>query len=120
MISTRVLLSIEQQLCRQLLQHACDRHPEVEVVGQSSNVIEILALMDQFKPHVFIHSWDDGPDYRAFLSHAHEIVPDLVIVQFDPDNTCGYLQVPVKSIGSLLTYACTFAENVEPAYTSHR
>jgi hypothetical protein len=47
---TRVLLTVEQQLHAQLLQHALDACPELELVGVASDLIECMKLIALEKP----------------------------------------------------------------------
>lgn len=117
---TRVLISIEQRLERQLIKFSLGRHPEVEIVGQSLNVIEIMALIAQYKPHVWIHSFGDGPEFRTIRSHVCSVAPELIIASVDPNDPCGFLQVPFRSVDELISQAIRFSECPEPTFASNQ
>ena len=120
MTNTRVLLSVEQQLERQLIQYSLDRFPDVEIIGKSLSVFEIMALIAQCKPHVWIHSFGDGPDYRTLRTHVCSVAPELIIVTVNPDDPCGFLQVPVNSIDDLISHSLRFAEGTESFLSSNQ
>ncbi len=117
--TTKFLLSIEQPLCDQLVENALSQYPDVEIVGHTHNLLETLAIIAQAKPHVWLHSWPDDAEYRAILTHVQSVAPSLVIVHFDPENPCSYLQVPVHSVNELVHLATRLTENVEPALSTH-
>jgi len=118
MNNTRVFLSVADRLQEQLIQYSLDRYSDVEIVGRSLNVIEIMTSIAHQKPHVWIHSLGDGPDYRVIRDHLLSIAPDLVMVSVHPDDPCGLIQVPVDSIDELITHALRFAERSESFLTS--
>ncbi|WP_145083316.1 response regulator [Aureliella helgolandensis] len=110
----RVLLSIEQQLCQQVLRYDIEQHSDTEVIGESCNFFECLALIDQHQPQLWIHSWSDGPELSAVLSHALEMAPNLRIVHFNPAESAGILQVRVNSLSDMLGLASCDPEPVAP------
>jgi len=116
----RVLISVEQRLERQLIQYSLDRYSDVEIVGRSLNVIEIMALIAQHKPHVWIHSLGDGTDFRTIRSHVCTIAPELIIASVNPDDPCGFVQIPVSSIDDLVSQAFRFSESPESSYASNQ
>lgn len=120
MNNTRILISVVQRLERQLIEFSLDRHPDVEIVGRSLNVIEIMGLIVQRKPHVWIHSLEDGTDYRTIRSHIHAIAPELIIASVNPNEPTGYLQVPVGSIDDLISQALRFSESPESTFASNQ
>lgn len=120
MNTKRVLLSIEQPLYKQLFAYELERSHEVEVVAQSCNPIECLKDIARYKPHIWICSWNDGPDTKALLSHAYEIAPEMVIVRVDPDEAVGYLQMQVSSFPDLVSIACRCQREMESVYSLHQ
>jgi hypothetical protein len=120
MNTTKILISVEQRLERQLIEYSLDRYSDVEIVGRSLNVIEIMALIVQRKPHVWIHSLSDGTDLRKIRSHIYAIAPELVIANVDPNEPCGYLQVPINSIDELVSHAIRFSESSDTTFVSNQ
>ncbi len=115
----RVLISVEQQLERELIQYSLDRYSDVEIVGRSLNAIEIMAMIAQRKPHVWIHSFGDGTDFRMIRSHVCTIAPELIIASVNPDDPCGFLQIPVSSIDDLVSQALRYSESPESSFASN-
>lgn len=114
MNETRVLLSIEGCLEQQLIVHSLERLNGVKIVGQSTNAIETLALIVQRKPHLWIHSFKDASEYGAVHAFVQELAPELltaVIQSGDSTAPRSYLQVPVKSIGEIVSLAVQLAEH---------
>ncbi len=100
-MSLKVLLSIEQQSYRELLEHMLLRHSNVELVCQSCNFVECLALISQYQPHIWIHSACDGCDLQVAVERAYELSPQLAIVRVNADEPAGYLQVRVESVSEV-------------------
>ena len=114
---TRVLLSIEPQLCKELLRQSLANYTDVEVVGESCNFIECLALIAQRQVHVWIHSSENSPDLNLMHSRAYEIAPELVIVRVNSQDPVATLQVQVNSVCELLDFTNLWKAGVESAYS---
>jgi hypothetical protein len=41
---------------------------------------------------------------QAMLSHVYSCDPSISVIRIDPNDPAGYLQVPVNSMASLLTF----------------
>jgi DNA-binding NarL/FixJ family response regulator len=105
MKKTRVLLTVEQQLHAQLLKKALASCDELEVVGEATDVIQCMMLIASTKPHVWIHSWDDGPDLTSVLSHIYSFDPSLSVIRISPDESAGFIQMQIHSLPELLKFA---------------
>jgi DNA-binding NarL/FixJ family response regulator len=112
---TRVLLTVEQQLHAQLLQHALDACPELELVGVASNLIECMKLVALKKPDLWIHSWDEGPELSSALSHIYSLHPSLSVIRICPNESAGYIQMRISSLPDLLLIAARARQLVESA-----
>ena len=115
--STRVLLSIEPQICKELLRQNLSNYAEVEIVGEACNYIECLALLAQRQVHVWIHSSENSPELNAMISRAYEITPELVIVRINSQDPAAILQVQVNSVCELLDFTSQWKSGVESAYS---
>lgn len=102
---TRVLLTIEQPLHAHLLKNAFTTCPDLELVGEATEVIECMQMMVSRKPHLWIHSWDEGPDLQAVLSHVYDSQPSLSVIRISPNEPAGYIQMQVHSLADLLKCA---------------
>lgn len=114
---TRILLSIDQQICRELLRHRLGNFADVEFIGESCDYIECLALIAQRKAQVWIHSAEDGPDLKAMLSRVFEIAPGLVVVKVNSSEPAAYLQVQVNSISEVLAFTTQWQSGGQPVYS---
>lgn len=119
MNSTRVLLSIDQTLYKELVCNLLEQHPEIEVIGQTCNVLEAMAHIVQDKPQVWIHSWQENPDYDAIRSHVQSLAPTLIIVHFDVSNPYAYAQMPIGSLDELIQFTSRISA-LETSFISHR
>jgi hypothetical protein len=114
---TRVLLSIEPQMCKELIRHNLAGHADVEIVGESCNYIECLALLAQQQVHVWIHSSENDSDLAAMQTRAYEIAPELVIVRVNSEDPMATLQVQVSSMIELLDFTNQWKTGVASAYS---
>ena len=117
MKQTRVLLSIEPQLCKELLRQTLANYADVEVVGESCSYIECLALIAQRQVHVWIHSSENSPDLNVMHARAYEIAPELVIMHVNSQDQAATLQVQVSSVCELLDFTSQWKSGVESAYS---
>ena len=97
----RVLSTIEHLMQAQLIRHYLDACEDIEMVAESIDPIEVMALVAQIKPDVWIHSWEEGPQLQATLSHLYALNPALTVVRVNPQESAGYVQVQVSSLDSL-------------------
>ncbi|QEG42522.1 helix-turn-helix domain-containing protein [Roseimaritima ulvae] len=102
---TRVLLTVDQPLHAQLLKHAFATCPDLELVGEATEVIECMQKMVSKKPHLWIHSWDEGPELQAVLSHVYDSQPSLSVIRISLNEPAGYIQMQVRSLADLLKLA---------------
>lgn len=117
--SSRILLSIEHRLWNELLHYTFEDHSEVQVVGESSDALECLALIVQKNPTIWIHSLpDDGDDLKLLEARALEVAPELVIVRVDPREPVSHMRVPVKSVSHMLTIANRLSVDAPPSYSA--
>jgi hypothetical protein len=110
---SKVLLTVEQQLHAQLLQHALDACPELELIGEAYDLIECMTAIAFEKPDVWIHSWDEGPELSAALSHIYSLNPNLAVIRVCPNESAGYLQMRIHSLSDLLMVAARGRQLVE-------
>jgi hypothetical protein len=115
---TRVLLSIEPLLCKELLRQNLVNYAEVEIVGESCNYIECLAMIAQRQVHVWIHSSENSPTLNVMYSRAYEIAPELVIVRVNSQDPAATLQVQVNSVCELLDFTSQWKSGVESAFSN--
>lgn len=104
-MNTRVLLSMEHEQALELLQHAFADCPDVDVVGVTSEPLECLMLIARRRPHLWIHSWEDGAAIQGMLSHVYQYHPNLVVVRLNPEEPSGYMQMQINSMADLLRLA---------------
>ncbi len=115
MEKTRVLLTVDQRFHSQLLKHSLETCQDVEVVGEATDAIECLKQLAAKQPHVWIHSWADGDDLAAIKSHVYSIQPGISIIQINPDEPAGYIQLPVNTLSELLCLATQSRQRMEVA-----
>ena len=104
MTKTRVLLGTPNGLQSQILVETLRNQKDVELVGHVSDPVATLVTITRAKPDVWIHSWKEGPELQAMLSHVYSCDPSISVIRIDPNDPAGYLQVPVNSMASLLTF----------------
>jgi DNA-binding NarL/FixJ family response regulator len=97
-----ILLSVEQRSYQELLRQTLESHSQVEIIAESCNFIECLALISQRQPTIWIHAWEDSPELRAVLDRAYEVAPELVIVRANPNESTGVVLVKFHSIQEVL------------------
>jgi DNA-binding NarL/FixJ family response regulator len=119
MNTKRILISVNQRLSRQLISYSLKRYSDVEIVGRSLNAIRIMSLIAQRKPHLWIHSFEDGPDYARIWEYIRSIAPEIAILRVNPDNPMGYLELPLHSIDDLVSQALLFNDNKEALLTTN-
>lgn len=102
MKSTRVVLSIEPQLHHQLIEHLLSTAAGFEIVGRSTDPVWVLATIARTRPELWIHSWEEGPELQAILSHVYSTAPDIAVVRISPDEAAGFIQMRLSSLSSLL------------------
>ncbi len=104
MKKTRVLLGTPEGLQSQLLVEALRDQQDVELVGHVSDPVATLISIARTKPDVWIHGWEEGPELQAMLSHVYSCDSSISVVRIDPNDAAGYVQVPVNSMASLLSF----------------
>ncbi len=105
MNTTRVALTIDRCLHFDLLKNSLAARPDVEVVGECIGMVDTLMLIASTRPDLWIHSWDEGDDLNAALSHLLSIHPSLAVMRVHPDEPAGCLQLQVHSISQLFEIA---------------
>ena len=105
MSSHGVVLTIEHQLHLQLLKRFLLTCPGFELVGESSDPLTAMALIVQKKPAIWMHSWEEGPELQAFLSHVYACTPEIAVVRISPNESAAFLQVQISSLDGLLNLA---------------
>ena len=110
MIKTRIMLSVDHLLQDQLFRSILGSNADIELVGETccvkaNNVVDILLALDANEPHLWIHSWDQGPDLEAVLSHIYQRHSNLIILRVAPDELSGFAQVQIDSTATLLRFA---------------
>lgn len=100
--TTHVLLSIEQPMYAASMRATLQAHDDVHIVGETSDVVESLALLKKHRPDLWVHSWPAGRDLHAILSHAYSVHPDVRVLSVDPAEPAGILQMQVHSVDSVL------------------
>ena len=101
---TKVLLGTPDGLQTQILLAALRDQRDVEIVGRGSDSMTTLITIARTKPDVWIHGREEGAALQAFLSHVYSCHPSITVIRIDPNDPAGYLQVPVHSMGSLLSF----------------
>ena len=101
---TRVLLGTTCGLQSQILVEAMRNECDVELVGHVSDPVATLVTMTRTKPDVWIHSWEEGPELQAMLTHIYSCSPTISVVRIDPNDPAGYGQVPLNSVAGLLHF----------------
>ena len=105
MDKTRILLTVEHQLQSQLLSSLLSSLDRVEIVGEANEVIDILRHIERKKPHIWMHSWEQGPALEAVLSHVGFEQSELAVIRMAPDEVTGFFQVQNNSLADLLRLA---------------
>lgn len=101
----KILLSIEPLAYRELLRQSLEHQPKIEIVGESCNYIECLAIIASQQPQIWIHSAEEGPDLKAAVDRAYELSPQLVVARVNPAEPAGYLQIRLTSLADVLGFA---------------
>ncbi len=116
MKNVRVVLTIEHRLQAQLVKQALASYGGYEVVGESTDTVQVMALISQKEPDAWIHSWAEGPELQATLSHLYALHPELTVVRISPDESAGYVQVQIRSLAKLanLLNSAISDRNFEP------
>lgn len=115
-MNQKILLSIESLTFRELMRQSLECQPKIEIVGESCNYIECLAIISSHQPQIWIHSAEEGPDLKAAVDRAYELSPQLVVVRVNPEESAGYLQVRLESLADMLGFA--ERTSAEPEYSA--
>ncbi|TWU39737.1 helix-turn-helix domain-containing protein [Novipirellula artificiosorum] len=105
MDKTRIMLTVGHPLHAQLIKHALATRSDLELAGEATDVIDCMKLISAMHPHVWIHSWDEGPELSAVQSHIYSFHSSLSIIRINPDEPAGYIQLQVNSLPELLNFA---------------
>ncbi|WP_182871047.1 hypothetical protein [Stieleria mannarensis] len=107
MEKTRILLTIDQQLQSQLLHSLLGSMEQVELVGETTEVIDILKMIRTERPHVWIHSWEQGERLEGVLSHVYSESSNLAVLRINLNELTGIYQVQINSLADLIQVALT-------------
>ena len=102
MSATRVLLTTNRQLHADMFRSALAAVQDLQVVGEATEVIDCLAQISAKRPDVWIHTWPEGPELRAVLSHIYAAHPRVMVVRVDPDESSGFAEMQVSSLEDLV------------------
>jgi DNA-binding NarL/FixJ family response regulator len=105
MRTTRVLLSVRQQLNAQVLRHVLSSHDGFDLVGEAESFVDILLMLDRHRPELWIHSWDQDSELSSVLSHVDAHHPNLAVVAISPSDFTGFARYPIHSVKELVEFA---------------
>lgn len=76
-----VALADDHTLFRQGIRELLSTDPAIEIVGEASNGDEVLALVRQYRPNVFLLDVEmPGPGAKALISRIHQTHPRTAVV----------------------------------------
>ncbi len=97
MTAVRIILADDQALFREGLRTLLSTRPDIEIVGEAANGLEVLELVEQLQPSVVLMDLRmplmDGIQATAKLREASPDVAVLALTTFDDDgNLFGALR----------------------------
>jgi hypothetical protein len=84
-----VLLAVEPLLVREALKESLKSRPELRIVGEAIDPIDILVAVRELRPDVIIQTWPDG-QMPSICSHLFTENPFLHIVGISSDGTHAF------------------------------
>ena len=79
---TKILLTVESPLLRELLCERIENQGGVEVVQQSLDSIDLLVAVGRTQADVVIQTWPENGEMPSICSHMFLEYPDLTVVGF--------------------------------------
>ena len=86
----RVLLALDSPLLRELLRKLIEREPDMEVVDEVDDPVDLLFGTDLAEVNVVIHSWPESREMPGICTHLLAEYPDLLLVGIPPGAERAY------------------------------
>jgi len=84
-MATRVLLAMESPLLRELLFDLLKSEPDIEVVGEATDPVDLLLAIEETGADVVVHTFTDLQQPPGVCSHLFAEYPELVVIGISPD-----------------------------------
>lgn len=90
MDTIQILLAVDSPLLGGFLRDILRRAPDMEVVGEVDDPVDLLVAIAETGAQVVIHSWPSGEEIPAICTLALLEFPDLLMIGFNADGmtTC--------------------------------
>ena len=85
----RIVLALESPLLCEVLRDLIQQEPDLEVVAEADDPVDLLLTVDLTKVNVFIHSWESH-EVPAICSHLLTEYPDLLVIGIPPNADLAY------------------------------
>jgi DNA-binding NarL/FixJ family response regulator len=79
-MTTRVILAVEPQMLRGLLEDAIAAQPDIDVVGEANGLVELLLAVRATGANVVICTWPDAGEVPGICTHLLSENPELRII----------------------------------------
>ena len=83
--TVQVLLAVDSPLLAGFLRDLLRRAPDIEVVGEVDDPVDLLLAIAETGAQVVIHSWPNGEDVPPICSVALTEYPDLLFIGLPSD-----------------------------------
>ena len=82
----RVLVAIRPRLMRELILTTFTDQPDIEVVGEVAEGVDVLAAVENTRPDFLVLSQDKMGQRPAICDHVLRLYPDVRIIAVDHDH----------------------------------
>lgn len=86
----RVLLALDSPLLRELLRKLIEQEPDLEVVDEIDDPVDLLLGADLANVNAVIHSWPESAEMPGVCTLLLAEYPDLLLVGIPPGAECAY------------------------------
>lgn len=90
MSKIRVLLALDSPLLRELLRKLIEREPDIEVVDEVDDPVDLLLGTDMARVNAVIHSWPESAQMPGICTLLLAEFPDLLLLNIPPDADRAY------------------------------
>jgi DNA-binding NarL/FixJ family response regulator len=102
-MATQVLLAVESLLLRELLLDLLGREPDMEVVGEVTDPVDLLLAIEETQAKVVLHTFPDPEEPPGVCSHLFAEYPDLLVIGISPAADAAFAcrqEVTVRALGN--------------------
>ena len=83
---TKVLLAVESPILRELLGENIGKEPDLEVVDESVDPVDLLVAVGRTEADVVIQTWPASGEMPNILTHLFVEYPELLVIGLPDDS----------------------------------